>query len=353
MQKLAQSGTVHLILGEDTYLAERALEEVLEAAVGADRADSVTLLYGDEVRWEAVLAAVRTGSLFARRRVVVVRRAELLRFELPGGEEGTGAAKGKGKAMERQDPLASYLDDPAPDVALVLLAARPDRRRNPWKRLSLEGKLHSVEPKKGRALRAYVEQDLRRRGLRVTAEAVSDLIDEVGQDLRRLMGEVDKLEAWSAGATGPLTADAVHAVLGRGLGRPLYLLADALSARDLPASLQRLEELLQGGEEGLRILATLHRSLRQVRAAVAMRGRGLPKAEVGARLLPPHMQFKLDGLMEASRQWSEPDLRTAVAVFAGTDRAIKKGAEPATALITTLVRSCRGSEKATSSRRGR
>jgi DNA polymerase-3 subunit delta len=343
---------VQLIVGEDSYLAEQALERVLQAAVGQDRMESVSVLYGDESRWESVLAAARTGSLFATRRAVVVRRADLLRSEAARSEEDEPAKGAKARSKSDQDPVLQFLEDPPPDVTLVLLAAKPDRRRNPWKRLCTEGVVHSAEPKKGSALRAYVEEHLRQRGLRLTPDAVSDLILEVGQDLRRLIGELDKLEAWGGGRPEALTADDVHTVLGRGLGRPLYLLADSASGRDLPASLRQLEELLAGGEEGLRILVTLHRSLRQVRAAGALRAARVPRAEIGARLLPPHMQFKLDRLLEASGRWSDTDLRRAFAALERADRRMKSGADAATTLVATLVESCRGPAP-TSSGRGR
>jgi DNA polymerase-3 subunit delta len=351
-QDASRPAAVQLIVGEDSYLAEQALERVLQRAVGQDRADSVSVFYGDESRWDSVLAAARTGSLFASRRAVVVRRADLLRSAGSGSEQDEPAKGTKGRSRGEVDPVLQFLEDPPPDLTLVLLAAKPDRRRNPWKRLSTEADVHSVEPKKGSALRGYVEEHLRGRGLRLTPDAVADLILEVGQDLRRLIGELDKLEAWGAGRQDALTADDVHTVLGRGLGRPLYLLADAAAARDLPGGLEQLEELLAGGEEGLRILSTLHRALRQVRGAAALRAAKVPRAEIGARLLPANMQFKLDGLLEASRRWSEGDLRQAFALLERADRRLKSGADAGTTLVAAFVESCRG-EAATSSRGAR
>ncbi len=354
----------HLILGEDSYLAEEALEEILQRTVGAERDEGVRVFYGDESRWEEILAAARTGSLFVARRVIVVRRADELRYEREGrataraslaGEEEPdtpAAATAKGRAKSEADAVCRYLDSPSPDATLVLLAAKPDRRRNPWKRLSAEAEVHSAEPKKGAALRGYVEEQLRRRGLGLDAQALKDLIDGVGQNLRRLMGELEKLQAWNADGKGPLTADDVHAVLGRGLARPLYLLADAVAARDLSGGLAKLEELLEGGEEGLRILSTIHRSLRQVRTAGALLAARVPRAEVGARLLPPHMQFKLDALLAAARRWPEADLRRALRATDRADRAVKTGADVSTALVLTLVEAC-GGGAATSSSRGR
>lgn len=345
---------IHLILGEDSYLAEEALERILTEAIGPDRNDSLRVLQGDEVRWEAVVAAARAGSLFAPRRAVVVRRAELIRGSKEDEDPFVEPAAVK-KAKAEEHPMLRYLEAPAPDATLVLLAAKPDRRRNPWKRLGADALLHSAEPLRKPQLRAYVEADLRRRGLRLSADALSDLLEEVGQDLRRLMGEVDKLEAWSAGRKEALSPDDVHAVLGRGLGRPLYLFADALAGRALPEALARLQELLDGGEEGLRILATAHRAVRQVRAATGLRERRMPRVEIGRRLLPPNMQFKLDSLLAASERWTGGDLRRAILALDQADRRIKRGADAATALVAAVVEACRGEGRAatSSSRRAR
>jgi DNA polymerase-3 subunit delta len=336
MARASRPGPIQAIVGEDTYLAEEALEKVLAAAIGDDRQDALQVLYGDEAKWEEVLGAARTGSLFVARRAIVVRRAELLKYG--------GAAGGD------DDPVEAYAADPPPDVTLVLLAARPDRRRNPWKKLLPKAAVHDASPRKGRALRAHVEEELRGRGLRFAPDALNELISEVGQDLRRLMGEVDKLEAF-AGGRKEISADDVAAVLGRGLGQPLYLLSDAYASRDVSASLELVERLLGDGEEGLRILSTLHRSLRQVRGARAMREARVPRDEIGAKLLPPNMQFKLDALLEASRRWNEAELRRGLAALGRADRRMKRGGDAATTLVAAVAESCGGG--ATWSSRGR
>jgi DNA polymerase-3 subunit delta len=343
-------------VGEDTFLAEEALERTLAAAIeGEDRAEALQVLYGDEKRWEDVLVAARTGSLFVTQRAIVVRRAELLKYaSAPQDDEEsqTPARKEKPRAKSGADPVEAYAADPPPGVTLVLMAAKPDRRRNPWKRILAAANVHDASPKKGRALRIHVEEALRARGLRFAADALGDLVAEVGQDLRRLMGEVDKLEAY-AGDRKEITADDLAAVLGRGLAQPLYLMSDAFAGRDVGESLELLERLLSDGEEGLRVLATLHRSLRQVRGALAMREARAPRAEIGARLLPPNMQFKLDSLLDASRRWSEPELRRALAALGRADRRLKRGGDAATTLVAAVVEACGGAGRATSPRRGR
>jgi DNA polymerase-3 subunit delta len=306
---------VHAIVGADTWRAEQALEELLASWVGSDRGDSVEVLRGDEVTWGRILEAARTGSLFASRRAVVVRNADAL--------------KGEG------DELASYLDDPNPDARLVFLATRPDKRRAVWKRLLDRAQVHSVEPLKGRAARGYVAEQVRRRKLALREDAFEELFERVGQDLRRLMGELDKLEAFSEGHTGPLGAEEVSAVLGRGLAQPLYRLGDAFTNRRRAELLSFMETVLEDGEPPLKVLATLHYAARRVRAARALRDARIPREALAGRLgIPP---FKVQELMDATRAWSDAELEAAVAALARADLRIKTGGDARAALVAAVV----------------
>ena len=312
-------GGVHAILGPDSFLAEEALEPLLEEALGKDREGALQVFHGDETTWGRLVEAARTGSLFVTRRAIVVRGADGLK----GDEEA----------------IAAYLDDPSPEVTVVLMAVKADRRRAAWKQVTTKGTVHSAEPRKGQALRGYVADHLRRRSLRLDQGAFEELIERVGQDLRRLMGEIDKLEAW-AGGQRTLTAEDVAAVSGRGLARPLYKLGDAIAERDPAAALAFIEELLENGEEGPLIMGTLYRSFRQMRGLLAMREAGVPREEMAARLLPGNMAFKLPSLLEASKRWSEADLGRALRALVAADRRLKTGSDARVALAAVVAETC-------------
>jgi DNA polymerase III delta subunit len=319
-----RSAGVTVIVGGDSYLAEEALEGLLRATVGPDRRAGVQTLYGDETAWSRVLDSAGMRSLFAERRAIVVRGAEGL--------------KGEG------DGLAAYLESPTPGVTLILLAVRPDKRRTAWKQLLDKAEVVSAEPKKGQALRAYVADHLRRRNLALTEEGFEEFLERVGQDLRRLMGELDKLEAYSQGGRA-LSAEDVAAVLGRGLAPPLYRLGDAMAERYPDRVLALAEALLEDGEEPPKILGTLHRSLRQVRGVLALRERRVSRDEMSrllqtARLLPKQMAFKLPALIQASARWSEAELKRATLALGRADRGMKKGADARGALTVAVAEAC-------------
>lgn len=313
------SKAVQLIAGGkdfDPFLAEQALERILETAIGADREDALQSFRGDEASWAQVIDAARMRSLFASRKAVVVRQAELLR----GDDAG----------------VLGYVHDPTPGVTLVLSAARPDRRKTLWKRLFELGQVTLAEPLKGARLKAHVVAELRRRKLALEADAVEALIERVGADLRRLLGEVDKLEAYAAGKR--LGADAVEQVLGRGFARPLYEIADAFSERRAGRALELVEQALDDGEAPLRILATLHRALRQLRLAHGLLAARASRDELLTRLgLRGKLEFKLAAISDSARRWSEPEFEAATAALARADRGIKTGAEARTALAAAVV----------------
>jgi DNA polymerase-3 subunit delta len=297
--------------------------------VGAERADAVQVLRGDETTWGRVVEAARTGSLFATRRAVVVRGADGL--------------KGEG------DELPALLEDPSPEARLILLAAKPDKRRAAWKRLLDAAEVHSAEPLKGRAARGYVQDQVRRRKLALEEEAFEELFERVGQDLRRLMGELDKLEAFAEGQKGALGAEEVAAVLGRGLAQPLYRIGDAFTMRRRLPLLALMETVLEEGEPPLKVLATLHYAARRVRAARALRDARLPREALAGRLgVPP---FKVQELMEATRAWSDAELERAVAALSEADRRVKTGADARAALTAAVLEATGKGRGATSAPR--
>jgi len=317
------SGPLELIAGGrdfDGYLAEAALERILLQAIGSDRTEALQSFRGDESSWAQVLDAARTRSLFAPKKALVVRQAEALRGE--------------------DDGVLAYLKDPTPGVTLVLVAAKADKRKTLWKRLFEAASVTLAEPLRGARLKGYVRDELRRRKLALGEDALVALIERVGADLRRLMGEIEKLQAYAEGER--LTADQVAQVLGRGFARPLYELSDAFCERRQSTTLELLEQALDEGEAPLRILATLHRGLRELRKARALYIQRAPRDRMVAELGLGNRAFKLESMLEAARRWDEESFRAATAALERADRAIKTSGDASIALAAAVAEACPG-----------
>ena len=96
--------------------------------------------------------------------------------------------------------------------------------------------------------------------------------------------------------------------------------------------------LLEEGEPAQKVLATLHRSLRQVRGAKALQQRRASREEVIRRL--QLLPFKAGDVLEAASRWSEPDLARALRALGQADRRMKTGVAAEVALGAAVVEAC-------------
>lgn len=343
------SSPIILILGQDSLRADRALAGVLKER-GID-ASEIVRLWGDESSFADVFAAATSRSLFSERTVVVVRRAEKLRGgggrdpeeETPeeGGDlpepveepqDRGGKRKTGGKAAA---PPASDIPDLDPSSTLIFVVRKTDRRFGMWKKISKVAELIDAEYLKGKALNMAASAEARALGLRVPDDLLRDLVEQSGPSLGRIASELEKMLL----CQGPAGRGAEESVAVTS-SPPLYLLADALMLRDKRRSLGLLDEALRQGEAGLRVLATVHGTVRKLALFRALRGTGVSTADAGAQL--GIFPFKVADTERAARAWSEADIGRALAIFAEADRRLKLSAPAVPVLTHALARVASG-----------
>ena len=264
------------------------------------------------------------------------------------GEAGASHRRPQGSRSGRGSTrCCATSTTPAPDVTLVLLAAKPDRRRNPWKRLS--HRRHGPPGRADEGTRRCARTSSRSCGGAAcgwTPTRSTILIDEVGQDLRRLMGEVDKLEAWGGGRSGAVGRRRARRARPRA-GRPaLPARGRGGRARPRGRASRSSRSCSTAARRALRILATLHRSLRQVRAAAAMLRARVPRAKIAeARAAREHA---VEGRLAARRRDAAgrtPSCGARSCALDQADRRMKRGADAATTLVAALAEACAGRDR--------
>lgn len=328
-----------LIVGQDSLRADRALDGVLKAR-NVDSSEIIRI-WGDESSFADVFAAAASRSLFSDKTVVVVRRAEKLRGA--GGrdpeEDGQGdeeadapevvEEKPKGKKAASKAPTGD-LPDLDPSSTLVLVARKVDRRIGVWKKLSKVADVIDVEYFKGRALNLEAAAEAKKLGLKLSEEVLQETIEQSGPALGRIVSEFEKMVLYQQAGPGKGATD----ILAVTSAPPLYLLSDALMSKNKRKSLGYLDDALRQGEAGLRVLATLHGTIRRLAMFRAMRAQGIASTEAGSRL--GIMPFKVMDTERAARTWSEPQISRALAVFAEADRRLKLSA-PTVPVLTHAV----------------
>ncbi|HXH84062.1 MAG TPA: DNA polymerase III subunit delta, partial [Candidatus Tectomicrobia bacterium] len=235
---------VALVHGADAQLLDDALARVTaglfadatEVALGRETLD------GDETPPEAVVRAAMTLPLMTRHRLVVVRRAQ----ELP--------ARGS-------EALAAYARDPNPSTCLLLLADTPlgaqrDRKEH-WLLAAIPADaVVALPPWRGRAIEEWLRQRAAREGLTVSAEAARLLVQWVGEDGARLLGEARKAALAGGPDATAVGVEEVTAIVGEHRVSDVFELLRAVERGETGAALRTLDRVL-ATEAPLFVLAQL------------------------------------------------------------------------------------------------
>lgn len=300
------SHSVYLLSGEE-FLVDEALQKVRDET-GADPLNEVT--FGSRAPLAELLNALDTPSLFGGRRLVVVRDAsELLK--------------------ETTDALAAYIDTPAPDSVLVLIANGRTRLDSV---IARAGARVVLEAPKGRRLVGWIRRRAGEHSLRVDDRAAWALIDSVGGELRDLDGSLSQL-ATSLGAGAQVSAADVAKAFPRVADQRIYVLTDAVGDRRLPIAMTNLRRLLEQGEDPLVLLGALAGQLRRMLRARRYVDAGT-SAVADALGLP---SWRAERLARQARGYREAELVTAIGALAEADVEIKGGDLPAEAALERAV----------------
>ena len=212
---------VYFFHGEDDYLKDARTRDVVEAAIDpATRDFNLELRRGNDLDAETLDSLLSTPPMLAERRVVVVRDVDKLK-------------------KDARTLLLRYLERPAPDTVLVLVAPAGAKVDKP-----LADRSTAVEfaPLTGDRLPKWVAYHAETLGRQITPDAVALLVEAVGADLSLLAVELEKLASF---ATETIDERAVSEVVGVRRAESLGALLDAVAAKDAGAALGLVAGVLQ------------------------------------------------------------------------------------------------------------
>jgi DNA polymerase-3 subunit delta len=311
--KLART---YIVVGNQDLLRELAIKALSRRGLGGEPTPfSYDPFDGEEADGARIAMSANMLPMLGGRRVVVVKRAQ--------------------KLLEKSAELTAYLNDPSPQTLLVLeLSKTPDKRRKAWKEVEKLATVVECEAPQTRELEQWAAEQAGERGLRLGRDGVRYLVEEFGTDLRRLLGELEKLSLYSG--RDKLDLETIATVLGRGKAQSIFKFVEAVGAGHTTKALQQLGRLLEEGEPPLKILALVDRLVGQLRVARELQSESRRGGESLARVLgvPP---FAAKSLADAARRFDESQLAQARDVVARTDRVLKSSAIPSRLILESLT----------------
>lgn len=301
----------YLFSGPEARLKKEALDALAAVVPEGLRAFNLDVFHAHEADPAAVVGAARTAPLGASRRVVVLRGAERMRLS-----EGWAGS------------LEAYLRDPAPDTVLVLATDGDEKDRDLRRRFGAWCKEVSFAALGPREIESRLREEAERLGCRIGPRAVAALLEATGPDLGRAVNELAKLRA-AVGEGGTVDEEQVATHAAGYAHRTWDELAQAVSARDLAASLRLLDRLPLGPEDLLKLMGALGRRLRLL-WFLAEGGGGLPP---GVRPWPASEQ----DLRRDAARFSRREIERALAALLEVDVAVKGTAAPPRLLLERFL----------------
>ena len=253
-QGLRTDVQITLIEGDADTFKLAAVRRLAEGWLGDELEYGLARVDAREAGLEGVIAELSSGSLMASKRLVVVR-------------DITALSAGDQKAV------AAVVKELPPDVAVALVARKPppDSRGDGPK---LSQTLRNLARKNGQALKIsgpgpkglvrWVTAQSERVGKRIEGRAANALVEAVGDDVDRLLVELDKLATY-AGDSDEITEADVAAVTSATAQQNIWGFLDAIGERNASQAFKLLDGMLpQAAKPGdaIMLLGSIARQLR-------------------------------------------------------------------------------------------
>ncbi|ASR39117.1 DNA polymerase III subunit delta [Prauserella marina] len=295
---------LHLVLGDEELLVERAVYAALDAARLADATADLTRVRVSDLT-APVLAELVSPSLFSEGRVIVLESAHDI-------------------GQDIADAVLAYIAQPADGIVLVVVHSGGGRSKAAKSLPSALKKAGAVVTEcakisKPAEREAFVRNEVRKAGGRIDAAGVVALIDAVGSDLRELASASAQLVADSGGNVDEAAVRTYHTGRADVTG---FMVAEKAVAGDRAAALESVRWAQQIGVPHVLVADALADAVRTI-ARVSAAGRGNPNQMAGELGMPPWKIRKAQG---QSRGWSAGGLAEAMRVAARVNAEVKGAA---------------------------
>ncbi len=309
--KRREFARVYLLFGAETYLRDLAAKAIADLVL----ADS-TLREFNETEFSLTGAPVQHALGSAEQMPMISARRVVKITDVIVSATGT-----KDNLKEDDETaLAAYLNRPAETSVVIFVANELDKRRKISK-LLLE-KTTAVEFKalEDADLIAWAKTKLKDLKAEADERALRHLISLVGNNVRRLTNEIEKL-AVAALPDSLITFELIESLVPNSREISNFDLTDSLLAKNKTRSLQILKKIMDDGAEPLMLLGLIASNFRRLYMSKELMREGVERREVARIMKLPY--GKQEDFLATARRIETEKLTRIMRRISETDVAIK------------------------------
>lgn len=309
------------LYGEETFLVERAVRQVVDRGVDPSLKDfNFNVFYGGECRGIEIVDAAQILPMFTDRRVVLVKRADQLKAE----------------ALEI---LLPYVLKPCESTCLVFTGTKIDQRKKFFMELKKQGALVEYKRLYDNKLSGFIQSEATALGKPIEPAGADLLAVLIGNSLQELSSQLEKLVIY-AGSRQRITVDDVRSIASNSKAYTSFELARFMGIKDLQGALKSLEALFLNGEEIPPMLGALSRHFRQLWRVRELQDRRVSQSDIGreAGISP----FFLTEYLQQAQNFKVSELQSIFGALLRCDISSKSGGDPATLMSGLVFGVCTG-----------
>jgi DNA polymerase-3 subunit delta len=229
--KKKQFKPIYWLEGEEEYFIDQVMDYAEHHILSEqDAGFNLTVFYGKDAQWADVINACRRYPMFAERQVVLLKEAQ---------------------QMKDIEKLEAYVEHPLDSTVFVVSYKdkKVDGRSRLSKLLKQRGELMTTKKMYDNQLPDWANGHIQSKGYTITQKALALLIDHIGNDLSRLVKEVDKILV-NLRDRKNITEDDIEQFVGISKEYNVFELQDALANQDLHKSLRIINYFGQNPKAG-------------------------------------------------------------------------------------------------------
>lgn len=325
---------LHIFHGEDEYSLEKAVLQLRSTLGPEDMASLNTTLIADaDVTPMNIITACDTVPFMTSARLVIVTNV-MGKVQSPRGQRKQSPQKDTPSAADTWKPLIEYLPQMPESTELVLKESSVAKNNPLFKALQPIAKIQEFRPLTREKTEAWIRARAKTYDADIDPRAVRNLADSVGNDLRSLENEIEKLILFSSGRL--ITEEDINLLVSSAKETNIFAFVDNFIDGKYPVARTQLHQLQNDGVGIERILAMIYRGVRMLIQARDLVDRREPKDQM-KRLLGTNSDFVINKVTQQARQYTKEDLMAMHENLVAYDLAIKTGRLSAETAIELLV----------------
>ncbi|MBN1398057.1 MAG: DNA polymerase III subunit delta [Bacteroidetes bacterium] len=240
--KTKKLSPVYLFIGEEDFLAEECVDNVIQQLLTADtKAFNLDVVYGSKADARDVIAHAASFPMMSSHRIVIIKEFEKLLT-----------------SETAKEIVASYISRPLDSTCMILMSEKPDFRTKPFSDLKKTGQVFAFTPLYDNQIPSWISERCRKIGREIDMDACRLLQAYVGNSLRAIHNELDKLFIY-IGERKRVTTEDIADVVGAARGFTVFDLQNAVGKKNIEQALKIVDRMLEAGESSQLMIVMLTR----------------------------------------------------------------------------------------------